>query len=259
MITLHCSCGSTIRTGLGPASVTCKCGKVHGLPSVGAAAPVKKDSAPPVTPSDPGHAAPENPFGQRHRIAIHDGLVVPRAGNALATAFQNPAVAGAVSVGVLLIALVTTLALRSRAERLRAEAASPAQGTPCSFLNAGIEFMAPSGWKLVRNEGMTFAFDTGRGEVAVSVLQVTAETHAERAKSFQPTADWAAGASELPGADLLCATWRTDSKREADSWWLDRPNHRLWISASGKPGVRSDAASLIKTLKLTEPAPASGH
>lgn len=256
MITLHCSCGETIRTGLGPASVTCKCGKVHGLPSP---APSSPAAAAPVPPPAPEPAAPrrdsrEGPLAPGHRVAIHDGLKAPRPEGTLSV-LQNPAFAGGITVAILAATLVTVLVLRGCAQKKREEAASLEHGTECSFVNAGASFTAPPRWKITRNEGMTFAFDTGRGEISVSVLQVTPETHAERAKAFQPTGAWSAGASELPGADLLAATWETDRAREAYSWWLDRSNHRLWIGAEGKRGIREDAAALIRTLKLTDAAP----
>jgi hypothetical protein len=290
VITLHCSCGETIRTGLGPASVTCKCGKVHGLPSPGpAAAPqavaapaafghtmapfsapaaAAVAAAPPEPPSAspdslPGKEVRDNPFGARHRVAIHDGLAAPHAEPRVFAALQNPAVAGAVSVGVLLVAMIATFLLRGRANRLREEASSELHGTPCSFVNAGIEFTAPPSWKITEKEGMRFAFETAHGVVAVSVLQVTGETHGERAKSFQPTGDWTAGTSTLPGSDTLFASWSSDPGREAGSWWVDRANHRLWVSAEGKKGVCADATALFRTMKLTDPVqvekPADGH
>lgn len=254
MITLHCSCGETIRTGLGPASVTCKCGKVHGLPSPAPSAPVAAPPAPPPAAPAPLPPSAQEPAAPRHRVAIHDGLKAPRPQGPLAI-LQNPAVAGGLTVGILAATLVTVLALRGCATRKREEAASLGHGTECSFVNAGVTFTAPPRWKITRNEGMTFAFDTGHGEISVSVLQVTPESHAERAKAFQPTGAWAAGTSELQGAELLAATWETDRAREAFSWWLDRPNHRLWIGAEGKHGIREDAAALIRTLKLSDPAP----
>lgn len=256
MITLHCSCGETIRTGLGPASVTCKCGKVHGLPSPAPAAPAAAPPgpAPAPAPEVPRSDSGESPLAPRHRVAIHDGLKAPRPEGALAV-LQNPAVAGGITVGILAVTLVTVLVLRGCAAKKREEAASLEHGTECSFVNAGVTFTAPPRWKITRNEGMTFAFDTGRGEISVSVLQVTPETHAERAKAFQPTGAWVAGTSELQDADLLAATWETDRAREAWSWWLDRSNHRLWIGAEGKHGIRDDAAALIRSLKLTDAAP----
>lgn len=272
MITLHCSCGETIRTGLGPSSVTCKCGKVHGLPSLGPSSPERaaaggesKGGAPasaaplaaaPAPPKDDSGEIRANPFGARHRVAIHDGMAAPKR----VAVFQNPVVAGGVSVGVLGIALVVAIVLRNNAERKRAEAEAPENGRPCSFQGAGVEFLEPPGWKLVQSSGNIFAFETPKGTVSVSVLPIGADTHAERVRNFQPTADWAAGASELPDAELLVASWKTDRNREADSWWMDRGNHRLWISAEGKPGVRADAAVLIKTMKLSAPVPVTdGH
>ncbi len=251
MITLHCSCGETIRTGLGPASVTCKCGKVHGLPSPAPSAP---PPPPPPEPPPPSSGVRENPFGPRHRVAIHDGLPAPKHEPRIFAALQNPAVAGGITLGVVAITLVIVLLLRNRAGKLREEAASTEHGTECSFVNAGVTFTAPPGWKITKNEGMTFAFETPRGQVSVSILQVTGETHAERAKQFQPTGDWAPATSELAGAEALAASWTSDAGREAGSWWLDRTNHRLWIGAEGKKGVRADAAVLIKTMKLSTPA-----
>ncbi|MEK7469449.1 MAG: hypothetical protein AAB074_18905 [Planctomycetota bacterium] len=222
--------------------------------------PVPAASASPAAAASPSDSnahreVRDNPFGPRHRIAIHDGLPAPRPEPRFYSALQNPAVAGAVSVGVLLIAMVATLLLRGRANRLREEAGSPAHGTPCSFVNAGIEFTAPPSWKITEKEGMRFAFETSHGVIAVSVLQVTGETHGERAKSFQPTGDWKAGTSELPGGEALFASWPSDPGREAGSWWVDRTNHRLWVSAEGKKGVCADALAVFKTMKLSEPAP----
>ncbi|KAF0240110.1 MAG: hypothetical protein FD180_5053 [Planctomycetota bacterium] len=197
----------------------------------------------------------ENPFGARHRVAIHDGLAAPQKESRFYAALQNPAVAGALSVGVLLVAMVATLVLRGRANRLREEASSDAHGTPCSFVNAGIEFTAPPAWKITEKEGMRFSFETSHGVVSVSVLQVTGETHAERAKSFQPTGDWTAGVSALTGGEALFASWPSDAGREAGSWWADRTNHRLWVSAEGKKGICADASALFKTMKLSDPQP----
>lgn len=274
MITLHCSCGETIRTGLGPASVTCKCGKVHGLPSPAPAAPAAATPAafghtmaplpvpapsaaipPTAEPARPASDVRDNPFGPRHRVAIHDGLPAPRREPRFFAALQNPAVAGGITLGIVAVTLVAVLLLRNRAGKLHEKAASIDNGTECSFVNAGVSFTAPPGWKITKNEGMIFAFETPRGEVSVSVLQVTGETHAERAKQFQPTGDWSPSTSELAGAEALAAAWTSDAGREAGSWWLDRKNHRLWIGAEGKKGIRADAAILIKTLKLSEPAP----
>ena len=171
---------------------------------------------------------------------------------------QNPAVAGGISAAVLLVAVLVAWGVRARADRRKAEAASGQSGTECSFVGAGVAFTAPGTWKLTKNADMTFEFRAPEGAVSVTVLQVSRETHLERARTLEPGADWRSGDSELPDADFLSGRWTSGGEREGNSWLMDRPTHRLWITAVGSPGIREALKPLFKSLTLTAPAPPPG-
>ena len=89
---------------------------------------------------------------------------------------------------------------------------------------------------------------------AVTVLQVTQESHADRLRATEPNAGWSPGTSELGDAEFMSASWTgARGTTEGDSWWFDRKTHRLWIYATGTPGVRAALKPLFEHLNLNAP------
>jgi hypothetical protein len=137
-----------------------------------------------------------------------------------------------------------------------AEAKNP--GTECSFVNAGVSFVAPPSWKMTRSENLVFSFETPKGVVAVSLLHPGQETHEDRAKALAPPGvAWSRTGTELEGAEALEARWEAEAPRAGVSWMMVRPNHRLWITAVGSPGIREAAAPVFRSLKLSAPTSAN--
>jgi hypothetical protein len=247
VITLHCTCGAVVQASLGPPTVACTCGKVHKLPGLGPPpAPRREVPAEPAPkpPPPPARRHPEPLPGSSGRGSYVETL-------------RNPAVAGGVSVAVLLVAVLLAWGLRKRAENKRMEAASPGRsGQPYIFEGAGVEFVALPSWKLTKNENLVFEFKTPEGQVSVAILHLEARSHEDRVRAIEPQAEWGVKESELPQAECLGATFtRSGAQQSAVSYWLERKTHRLWVYASGKPGIRNSLKPLFESMKLSEPAP----
>ncbi len=243
-----------LRTGLGPPSLTCECGRVHRLPAAPAAQPAPPPAPGPATPPDPPI---RNPFSPRERLAIHDGPhLAPPTRNL--SPFSNPVVAGSLSVGVLLLALIAAALLRARARGAQDRAHPDGAGTECTFINAGVTFTAPAGWTLTKRDGMVFGFDAPRGTVAVRIVPSSPQPH-EEAVAGEAPAPWSPSTSELPGASCLTTQWNDGAQsRHGTSWWIDRGTHRLWILAVGDTRLRRDLKPLFDSFRLdppTDPVP----